>query len=116
MAHDHAATMGTNGEVMQAAKHLVPLRVYFTIFALLMILTAVTVGVSFVDLGPMNSVVAVVIAVVKMLLVVLFFMHVRYSTRLTWVVVAAGFFWLCLLLLMTLADYLTRGPGWLHYG
>jgi cytochrome c oxidase subunit IV len=110
------ATMGTNGEVMQAAKHLVPLRVYFTIFALLMILTAVTVGVSYIDLGPMNSVVAIVIAVVKMLLVVLYFMHVRYSTRLTWVVVAGGFFWLCLLLLMTLADYATRGPGWLHYG
>jgi len=52
----------------------------------------------------------------KMLLVVLFFMHVRYSSRLTWAVVAAGFFWLGLLLLLTLSDYVTRGPGWLRYG
>lgn len=112
-AHGHTA--GTNGE-MQAAKHLVPVSVYLTIFGLLMILTGVTVGVSFVDLGAMNAVVAIVIAVVKMLLVVLYFMHVRYSTRLTWAVIAGGFFWLLLLLLLTLADYATRGPGWLHYG
>jgi cytochrome c oxidase subunit 4 len=101
---------------MQGAKHQVPLRVYFTIFSLLMVLTAVTVGVSFIDLGAWNSVVAIVIAVVKMLLVVLYFMHVRYSTKLTWAVVAGGFFWLLLLLGLTLADYLTRGPGWLHFG
>ena len=111
----HAATIDASGE-MQGAKHQVPLRVYFTIFSLLMVLTAVTVGVSFIDLGAMNTVVALVIAVVKMLLVVLYFMHVRYSTRLTWAVVAGGFFWLLLLLGLTLADYLTRGPGWLHYG
>ena len=111
----HATTIDANGE-MQAATHLVPVRVYLTIFALLMILTGVTVGVSFIDLGAMNSVVAIVIAVIKMLLVVLYFMHVRYSTRLTWAVVAGGFFWLLLLLGLTLADYLTRGPGWLHYG
>ena len=92
----HAHTADANGE-MQAAKHLVSVRVYLTIFTLLMILTGVTVGVSFVDLGAMNSVVAIVIAVVKMLLVVLYFMHVRYSTKLTWAVVAGGFFWLLLL-------------------
>jgi cytochrome c oxidase subunit IV len=111
----HATTADANGS-MQAEKHLVPVRVYLTIFTLLMILTGVTVGVSYIDLGPWNSVVAVVIAVVKMLFVVLYFMHVRYSTRLTWTVVAGGFFWLLLLLGLTLADYLTRGPGWLHYG
>jgi len=111
----HTAAAHANGE-RQAAKHLVPVRVYLTIFSLLMVLTAVTVGVSFVDLGPMNSVVAIVIAVVKMLLVVLYFMHVRYSSKLTWAVVAGGFFWLLLLLFLTLADYATRGPGWLHYG
>ena len=111
----HATTADGHGE-MQGAKHQVPLRVYFTIFGLLMVLTAVTVGVSFIDLGAWNSVVAIVIAVIKMLLVVLYFMHVRYSTRLTWAVVAGGFFWLLLLLGLTLADYLTRGPGWLRYG
>jgi len=116
MAHDMTAAAGAGGEQMQAASHLVPIRVYLTIFALLMFFTALTVSVSFVDLGPFNTLVAIVIAVTKMMLVILYFMHVRYSSRLTWAVVAGGFFWLALLLLMTLADYLTRGPGWLRYG
>jgi cytochrome c oxidase subunit 4 len=113
---DHAIAAGANGGEMQGATHLVPLRVYFTIFAVLMALTAITVTVSYFDLGPFNTVVAIVIAVTKMMLVVLYFMHVRYSSRLTWAVVAGGFFWLALLLFMTLADYITRGPGWLRYG
>jgi cytochrome c oxidase subunit 4 len=113
---DHAVTAGPNGEGMQGATHLVPVRVYLTIFAILMVLTATTVSVSYLDLGPFNTVVAIVIAVAKMMLVILYFMHVRYSSRLTWAVVAGGFFWLALLLFMTLADYVTRGPGWLHYG
>jgi cytochrome c oxidase subunit 4 len=115
MAHEMTAAAGTNGGEMQGATHLVPIRV-LTIFGFLMILTAVTVGVSFIDLGPFNTVVAIVIAVTKMLLVILYFMHVRYSSRLTWAVVGGGFFWLAILLVLTLADYLTRGPGWLHYG
>lgn len=101
---------------MQAASHLVPLRVYFAVFATLMILTGITVGAAFLDLGPFNTMVALLIACIKMTLVILFFMHVRYSSRLTWAVVGAGFFWLALLLLLTLSDYVTRGPGWLHYG
>jgi len=113
---DHAIAAGPDGEAMQGATHLVPLRVYFTVFAILMVLTATTVSVSYLDLGPFNTVVAIVIAVTKMMLVILYFMHVRYSSRLTWAVVAGGFFWLALLLFMTLADYVTRGPGWLHYG
>ena len=112
----HETTAAANGEYMQEATHLVPVRVYLTIFALLMMFTAITVGVSFIDLGPMNTLVAIVIAVTKMMLVILYFMHVRYSSRLTWAVVAGGFFWLAILLLLTLGDYLTRGPGWLHYG
>ena len=113
---DHATATAGNGEFMQEAEHLVPIRVYLTIFALLMMFTAITVGVSFLDLGPFNTLVAIVIAVTKMMLVILYFMHVRYSSRLTWAVVAGGFFWLALLLLLTLGDYLTRGPGWLRYG
>jgi len=116
MAHDMTVAAGADGREMQAASHLVPVRVYLTIFSLLMVLTAVTVGVSFLDLGPANTLVAIVIAVTKMMLVVLYFMHVRYSSRLTWAVVGGGFFWLALLLLLTLGDYLTRGPGWLRYG
>ena len=116
MARDMTAAAGADGGDMQGATHLVPIRIYLMIFAILMVLTAVTVSVSFLDLGPFNTVVALVIAVTKAVLVVLFFMHARYSGRLTWAVVAGGVFWLALLLFMTLADYLTRGPGWLHYG
>jgi cytochrome c oxidase subunit 4 len=89
--------------------HILPARLYYGIFAALMVLTAVTVGVAFVDLGALNDVVALAIAVTKAVLVILFFMHVRYSSRLTWLVVIGGFFWLGILLAMTLGDYLTRG-------
>lgn len=105
----------SNGEI-QGGTHFVSPRSYVTIFLALIVLTAVTVGVAFVNLGPFNTLVALVIACTKMMFVVLYFMHVRYSSRLTWAVVAGGFFWLALLLGMTMADYLTRGPGWLTYG
>lgn len=96
--------------------HLVSLRVYVAVFAALIALTALTVFAATRDLGAFNTVVALVIACTKAVLVVLFFMHLRYSARLTWAVIAGGFFWLLLLLLMTLSDYLTRGLGWLHFG
>ena len=94
--------------------HIVPTRVYYLIFAALMVGTAITVGVAFVDLGPLNAVVALAIAVLKATLVVLFFMHVRYSSRLTWAVVLGSVFWLGLLLALTFSDYLTR--SWRTYG
>jgi cytochrome c oxidase subunit IV len=86
---------------------------YYAVFAALMVGTALTVGVAFVDLGAMNNVVMLTIACVKALLVILFFMHVRWSTRLTWLVVAAGFFWLMIMFSVTMLDFLTRGwvPG-----
>ena len=112
-AQTHAAAH--TGEV-QTARHLVSPRTYVTIFLALMVLTGVTVGAAYLDLGPFNTLVALVIACTKMMLVILYFMHVRYSSRLTWAVVGAGFFWLGLLLILTLSDYLTRGPGWLRYG
>ena len=89
--------------------HLAPKGLYYTIFIALLVGTAITVAVAFVDLGPMNNVVMLAIASAKALLVILFFMHVRWSTRLTWVVAGAGFFWLLILLSITMADYLTRG-------
>ncbi len=114
---DHALTSAPGTPPLEPAHdHVVPVRIYLAVFASLMILTALTVGAAFLDLGPFNTVVALVIATVKMTLVVLFFMHVRYSNRLTWAAIGAGFFFLALLLLMTLSDYVTRGPGWLHYG
>jgi cytochrome c oxidase subunit 4 len=84
---------------------------YYRLFAALLVLTGLTVGVAYLDLGLLNTVIALTIATAKALLVVLFFMHVRYSHRLTWVFIGAGVFWLLLLLVLTLSDYLTR--GWL---
>jgi cytochrome c oxidase subunit 4 len=95
----------------QAHTHALPLSIYFAIFAALLVLTGVTVAIAFVDLGPLNIIAALGIAGVKALLVALFFMHLRYSKRLTWLVAAGGFLWLSLLITFTLADVLTR--GWL---
>ena len=94
--------------------YIVPKSTYYLIFLALMVGTALTVGVSFMDLGPMNNVIMLTIAVVKATLVVLFFMHVKYSNHLTWAVVAGSVFWLLILLALTMNDYLTR--TWLHYG
>jgi cytochrome c oxidase subunit 4 len=89
--------------------HVAPKSMYYAVFAALIVGTALTVAVAFVDLGPMNNVLMLGIAMTKALLVILFFMHVRWSTRLTWVVVASGFFWLLILFCLTMMDYLTRG-------
>ncbi len=91
------------------SEHIVSTRVYFAIYAILMVFTATTVGVAFIDLGRLNNVVALIIAVTKAVLVILYFMHVRYGTRLTWLVVSAGFAWLAILISFTLSDVLTRG-------
>ena len=88
--------------------HVVSRRTYFAIFAILLACTYLTWQVAYFDLGPLNTVVALGIAVFKAVLVVLFFMHVRHGTRLTWVVVLAGVFWLAILLFITMSDYLTR--------
>jgi cytochrome c oxidase subunit 4 len=93
---------------------IVPTRIYYAIFAVLMLCTGLTVAIAFIDLGPLNIVAALVIAVFKATLVVLFFMHVRYSTRLTWAVVVGSVFWLGILLSLTMTDYLTR--AWRTYG
>ena len=94
--------------------HIVPKSTYYLIFLMLMVLTAVTVGVAFIDLGAMNTVVALTIACTKATVVVLFFMHVKYSTRLTWAVVIGSVFWLGIMLVLTMSDYLTR--VWRTYG
>ena len=89
--------------------HVAPKSTYIAIFATLMVLTAVTVGVAFVNLGIFNPVVALAIAVFKATLVVLFFMHVKYSSRLTKLTVATALFFLAILMLETMMDYATRG-------
>ena len=100
-----------------AAEHIVPKRTYFAIWAALLILTGVTAYVSTLDLHlvlgtqdvSLNAAAALLIASLKASLVVLFFMHVKYSPRLTALVVFAGVFWLLILMVLTMADYLTRG-------
>jgi cytochrome c oxidase subunit IV len=90
------------------AEHVTSRKVYFLVFGALIVLTLVTWLVAQVDLGWANDVVALTIAVTKALLVLLFFMHVRYSTRMTILTATAGFFWLAILIGLTLSDYLTR--------
>jgi cytochrome c oxidase subunit 4 len=89
--------------------HVPSLKLYFTVFLILMVGTALTVLVAFYDLGPLNNVMMLTIACVKALFVILYFMHVRWSSRLTWVVAASGFFWLIIMFTFTMTDYLTRG-------
>jgi cytochrome c oxidase subunit 4 len=91
--------------------HVSPKPLYYAIFAALMVLTAVTVGVAFVNLGALNFTVAISIAIFKATLVVLFFMHAKYSSKLTKLIIATGFFFLIVLFALTLTDYVTR--GWL---
>jgi cytochrome c oxidase subunit 4 len=89
--------------------HIVPRKTYFIVFGALIFLTATTVIAANIPFpGPLNDIVAMTIAVTKMMLVLLFFMHVRYSSRLIWVIVASMFFWLLILLLITLTDYTSR--------
>jgi cytochrome c oxidase subunit 4 len=88
--------------------HVVPVRIYIAVFVALLALTALTTAVAFVDLGPGNVVLMLTIAVTKATLVVLYFMHVRYSSRLTWIVVSSGFLWLGVMILFTLSDFVTR--------
>lgn len=89
--------------------HIVPQKTYFTIFALLIGLTVLTTWVASVHIeAPWNTWVALAIAVCKATLVILFFMHVKYTSNLTRIAVVAGFFWLAILLTLTLSDILTR--------
>ena len=86
-------------------------RLYVAVFAALVFLTLATVGVSYVDLGPLSVVVALTIAFTKAFLVVVFFMHLRESSGLIWEVAGGGFFWLAILIALTMSDMMTR--GWL---
>lgn len=83
--------------------------VYYRVIVTLMALLAVTIAVAEFDLGPWNFPATVVIASIKSSLILLFFMHVRYSSSLIWLVVGSSFFWLVILFGLTLSDYLTRG-------
>jgi cytochrome c oxidase subunit IV len=97
------------------SEHIVSLRIYLMIFLALLVGTGLTVIAAFYDFPwRLNTVVALTIATIKATLVVLYFMHVRYSMRLVWVIVASALFWLAILFALTFSDYLTR--GWLSVG
>lgn len=87
-------------------------KAYYIIFVLLLILTLTTYEGAQVDLGRWNTPLGLAIAVCKAALIVLYFMHARFSSWLTWVIISAGLFWLGILLVLTMSDYLTRIRGW----
>lgn len=93
------------------SEHIVPPKVYVGIFLSLMVLTAATVAAAYVNLGALNIVVALAIATVKATLVVLYFMHARYSPKRTQLVIISAVFWLAIMLALTLSDYSTRHEG-----
>jgi cytochrome c oxidase subunit 4 len=93
----------------QHGEHVVPVSTYIMVFLALMVGTALTTAVAYIDLGEFNTVVALLIAVIKMTLVILFFMHVKYQPGLTRLAIICAFFWLGIMMTLTLSDELTRG-------
>lgn len=91
------------------SEHIVSRKIYFLVFGGLMIGTLLTVLAARINFGGvLNDIIALTIAISKAMLVILFFMHVRYSSRLIWIVVAGSFFWLAIMLVLTLSDYKSR--------
>jgi len=91
------------------AEQIVPVKTYVVTYVALMLLLALTIGMSFVDIGQAsNLAIAIGIAAIKALLVVLFFMHVKYASKLTWFFALAGIVWWMILLVLSMGDYITR--------
>ena len=108
---EHNQHHGPEGHDDATEGHIVSPVVYIVIFFALLVGTALTIAASFVEMGPWNPIVAIAIAVTKATLVVLFFMHVKYSPKLTKLTVGAGLFTFLVLIFMTLADYISRAWG-----
>ncbi|HUY95589.1 MAG TPA: cytochrome C oxidase subunit IV family protein, partial [Terracidiphilus sp.] len=106
--HDHGPN---EQDVHDSLNHIVPPRIYIIVGLALLILTGTTAAVSFIDLGVFNAVVALFIACTKASIVVLFFMHVKYSSKLTKLTLFSGLFLFCVLIGLTLSDYMTRAWG-----
>jgi cytochrome c oxidase subunit 4 len=105
----HTSTKDSyDGPTHKEEHHIVPKKIYFVVFLALIVLTWVTTGVSTLDLGRFNIYVALSIAIFKASLVLLFFMHVKYGTRLTKMIVLCGIYWLILLLFIVMVDIWTR--------
>jgi cytochrome c oxidase subunit IV len=93
------------------SEHIVEKKIYYSVFGSLMVLLGATIVIAYIHLGKLNVIAALTIAVVKAILIILYFMHVRYSSRVVWIFVGAGFFWLGILFALSFSDFLTR--GWL---
>ena len=91
------------------SEHVVGIPAYLAVFTLLLVGTALTTWVAYIDLGPLNVIIMLAIAFTKATVVVLFFMHLKFASRLTWLWACGSVFWLLVLFLITLSDYLTRG-------
>jgi cytochrome c oxidase subunit 4 len=98
----------THGHDEGAHAHIVPVSIYLGVFVALLVGTVLTVWVSQVDMGMWNTPVAMAIAITKAMLVIVFFMHLKYGSRLFWIVFGSSFFWLAHMIVGTLADYFTR--------
>jgi cytochrome c oxidase subunit 4 len=103
-AHPHA-----HGETEPEHEHVLPIGSYIAVYVALMVLLVATVGAAYIDLGWFNFTLTMLIAALKAVMILLIFMHVRYSDRLTWVFSSAAFLWLAILIAMSLNDYFTRG-------
>jgi cytochrome c oxidase subunit 4 len=91
------------------AKHIASIKLYLIIWAILLLLLGMTVLQASFDLHPFNLIIALAIAATKAFLVILFFMHVKWSSHVTWVFAGAAFVWLGIMLVLTTSDYATRG-------
>jgi cytochrome c oxidase subunit 4 len=108
---DRPSPLSHIGKKTMSEHHVVPLKIYLLIFFGLMIGTVLTVAAAFVNMGFMNTPVALIIAFIKASLVIMYFMHVKYSPKLVGLFAIAGFFWLSIMLALTMQDYYTRGWG-----
>ena len=109
MSQEHDALNENNPEHLE--HHIVTPAQYMLVFGTLLVFTGITVGAAYVELGVFNPIVALAIATFKAVVVILFFMHVKYQSRLVKVTVAAGFFTFIVLITMTLTDYMSRAWG-----
>ncbi|MBK7876163.1 MAG: cytochrome C oxidase subunit IV family protein [Planctomycetes bacterium] len=105
--HDHSPAHGHGGHHV----HVVSLKMYFTVIALLFALTFLTVWTASMDLGAYNTIVALLIAITKATLVVLIFMHVLWSKKIVWIMVGSSVVWFAILVAFTMQDYLSRNLG-----
>jgi cytochrome c oxidase subunit 4 len=87
---------------------IIPKKLYFRVWAALLLLLGLTVSVAYIHLGPLNTFAAITIAVIKAVIIALYFMHLRYSPRIMWVFAGAGFFWLLIMFSLSLGEYMTR--------